>query len=118
MSNQVTIMSDTVEEMSRIVRTFAEPWQPGDSVKAGINRAARRLRLTYRRATTFWYGRQCNVLATEADQMRAAYASPLGVELRAFAERAAELRERQNALRGRLHATDCEMAFGGVPENV
>ena len=40
-------------EVRDIVHLAAEPWRAGDSVKAGISRAARRLGLSFRRARTF-----------------------------------------------------------------
>jgi hypothetical protein len=61
----------TVTEMQAIVRFAAEPTRAGELVKAQINRAARILGLTPRRAETFWYGRPGRVLAEEADAMRA-----------------------------------------------
>lgn len=65
-------MRDAVAlEMQRIVREAAEPWSPGDSVKAAIGRAARALGLPFRRARTFWYASPCAVRAEEADQLRA-----------------------------------------------
>ncbi len=57
-------------EMQGIVRGAAEPWAPGDGVKAGIGRAARRLGLRYRRARSFWYGERAAVRALEADALR------------------------------------------------
>jgi hypothetical protein len=67
-------MSDTAiaSEMQSITRNAAGPWQPGDSVKAAIGRAARALGINYRRARSFWYGESVAVRATEADRMRAA----------------------------------------------
>lgn len=58
-------------EMQMICREAAEPWFPGDSVKLGINRAARKLGIGYRRARSFWYGDEVAVRADEADKLRA-----------------------------------------------
>jgi Mg-chelatase subunit ChlI len=66
-------MSDTtLHEMQKITRLAAEPRAPGDSTKAAIDRAARSLRLTYRRARSFWYATPGTaVRAWEADRVRA-----------------------------------------------
>lgn len=66
MTNPIT------HEMMQIVRGAAEPWHPGDSVKVGIGRAARRLGLGYRRAQSLWYGTAPAIRADEADKLRAA----------------------------------------------
>lgn len=72
-SNQDKIVTnqDTMAEMQDLVRQASEPWLPGDSVKAAIGRAARRLGLPHRRARTLWYAAPAAVLAWEADQIRA-----------------------------------------------
>ena len=49
-------MSRTIQEFQGIVRAAAEPREAGDSVKAAIGRAARRLQLGYGRARGLWYG--------------------------------------------------------------
>ncbi len=70
--NKGALMSDAIlSEMRDITRRAAEPWSPGDSAKAAIGRSARRLRLTYRRAYTFWYAAPAAVRAEEADRLRA-----------------------------------------------
>jgi hypothetical protein len=59
-------------DMQRIVRLAAEPLEPTDSVKARIGRAARRLKLNYRRAYAFWYASDgTSPRAIEADRIRA-----------------------------------------------
>jgi hypothetical protein len=64
-------MSAALLEAHYIVREAAEPWTPGDSVKAGINRAARVLDLSFRRAKTFWYcAPEGRVGADEIDHLR------------------------------------------------
>lgn len=60
------------DEMAAIVRQAAAPVQPGESVGALVNRAARRLGLGPRRARAYWYGEVRNVPAEEADRLRAA----------------------------------------------
>ena len=89
-------MSDAIlAEMQSIVRTAAQPWAPGDSVKAGILRASRKLGLSYRRTRTFWYGASCAVLAAEADRLRRA-------ELAFLAQRRATLTTELKAIAARL----------------
>ncbi len=61
----------TVSELQEILREAANPPRAGELVKAQINRAARVLGLTPRRAETFWYGRPTRILAEEADRLRA-----------------------------------------------
>lgn len=66
-------MTDPVAvEMQAIVRLASQPWEPGDSVKVAIARAADVLNLSYRRARSFWYLELVAVRAVEADRMRAA----------------------------------------------
>lgn len=65
-------MPDVALEMHAIVRFAAEPPRPGETAKAAIRRAARRLRISYRRAYTFWYRQPAAVRAEEADALRAA----------------------------------------------
>lgn len=88
-----------VAEMQGIVRRAAAPGAVGESTKAAINRAARRLGLSYRRTRTFWYGSHCAVLALEADRMRA-------VELRLLAERRTRLTAELNQVTARLNALE------------
>jgi hypothetical protein len=94
-------MSDTAiaSEMQSITRRAAEPWLPGDSVKAAIGRAARTLGIGYRRARSFWYGESVAVRAFEADQMRAA-------ETLLLTQRRQRLEQELAALRARLDGAD------------
>jgi hypothetical protein len=62
-----------VVDYQQIVRRAAEPCPAGDSVKAAIGRAARRLRWKYTRTRAFWYAdERINVKDFEADQLRSA----------------------------------------------
>lgn len=61
-----------IVEMQAIVRLASQPWEPGDSVKVAITRAADVLNLSFRRVRSFWYGEPISVRAVEADRMRAA----------------------------------------------
>jgi hypothetical protein len=61
-----------IVEMQAIVRLASQPWEPGDSVRVAITRAADVLGLSYRRARSFWYQEVVSVRAVEADRMRAA----------------------------------------------
>ena len=80
-----------VAEMQDIVRMAAEPRPPVDSSKGAINRAARALGITYRRARSFWYGHTEKVLVREAEAER----------LRA---------EHQRLLLARIARLECEIA--------
>jgi hypothetical protein len=51
--------------MHALVRDAAWPGEPGESVKAAIRRASRRLGLAYSRAHQHWYGRARTVPAAE-----------------------------------------------------
>ena len=104
LTDRVKPMTDTVAEMSHIVRALSEPWQPGDSVKAAINRVSRLTELGTTRLTTFWYSRPCAVLAGEADHLRALYSQHLEREITRSALRLALLRERQEALKEKQNA--------------
>jgi hypothetical protein len=97
-------MTNAVMEMTEIVRAAAEPWAPGDSVKAAINRASRRLSISPRRATTFWYSRPAAILAHEADSLRRWYAQHCDQEAARLVQRLAEIRRRQEAFEKREHA--------------
>ena len=95
-------MADTAtiaNEMQAITRHAAEPWLPGESVKAAIGRAARTLGIGYRRARSFWYGEAVAVRAIEADRMRAA-------ELALLAQRHRRLMLELAAIKARLDAAD------------
>jgi hypothetical protein len=86
-------------EMQSITRRAAEPWLPGDSVKAAIGRASRTLGIGYRCARSFWYGETVSVRAFEADQMRAA-------ELALLSQRQERLRHELALITARLDAAD------------
>lgn len=88
---------DAAAEAQQLVRAAAEPREPGESVKASINRAARRLGLKPRRVEQAWYRQPARWLSTEMDTMRA---------------RAADaLRARQARLRSELAALDERLAL-------
>lgn len=81
-----------------LVRRIAEPRDVGDSVKAAIVRAARRLGFPFSRTKDLWYGDARRIDASEMDRLR---------DL--AAKREAELlRSRLLALRDGLAATDAE----------
>lgn len=93
-------MSDVAamrQEMQGIVRSAAEPWQPGDSIKAALYRATRALGLPPSRVRKFWYS-QADTWGWEADRLRAwaSYADArkserLHAELKALQERQGRL---------------------------
>jgi hypothetical protein len=104
-------MSDAlVAEMRSIARRAAEPWMPGDSVKAAIGRASRALGIGYRRTRSFWYGETVTVRAVEADRMRAA-------ELQLLARRRCQLQREIAAIKARLEARGgADEALGCPPD--
>lgn len=75
MHNPGRNMSDCVrgihDEMQDLARLAAEPWSPGDSVKAAIVRASRRLHWSFSRTRCAWYGKECAWRASEVDAARA-----------------------------------------------
>lgn len=109
-------MSDgIVLEMQQIVRSAAEPWAPGDSVKAGIRRAARQTGLSYRRAETFWHAavKPAAVRAIEADALRAWHAAWLDRQAEWLETRAAEYRAKREAIEARRGlGADCQGDLG------
>ncbi len=58
-------------EMQTIAHRAAEPWAPGDSIKAAIDRASRRTGIGFRRMRTLWYRQTEAISAVEADTLRA-----------------------------------------------
>jgi len=71
-SSSGSAMSALAESQS-LIRRVAEPCPAGDSVKAAIGRAARRLRWSYTRARAFWYADdRIKVSADEINQLRTA----------------------------------------------
>lgn len=63
-------MPPVTAELRSIVIEAAWPSEPGESVKAAIGRAARRLRLTHARTRAYWYDLVRLVPAEEADHLR------------------------------------------------
>lgn len=61
---------DVLSEASALVRRVAEPRQVGDSVKAAINRVARRLGWPPNRTKDVWYRRARRIDAFEMDLLR------------------------------------------------
>lgn len=57
-------------EMTTLIRTVASPAMPGESVKAVIARAARRLGFTYSRTRGLYYGEARRIDAREIDRAR------------------------------------------------
>jgi len=74
-------MGLSIAEASSFVRRVAEPRPDGDSVKAAILRASRRLQWTFTRTKDIWYcDPRIRISAAESDQLRAKF-SELEVEL-------------------------------------
>lgn len=60
----------SVVEASELVRRVAEPRAVGDSVKAAIVRAARRLGFPHSRTKDLWYAHARRIDADEMDRLR------------------------------------------------
>jgi len=60
----------SLAEASNLIRRAAEPRPVGDSVKAAISRAARKLNLTFARAKSIWYGEAHRIDVVEMDALR------------------------------------------------
>jgi len=113
-ANERAPMSTTlIEEMQRIVRAAAEPRPCGDSVKSAIGRAARALRLNYRRAYTFWHGYQATVLAEEADRLRSLDWTLMRARYARLEAELSELEAQINERSGKSH--DTSIADHGSP---
>ena len=97
-------VSSPADEAAALLRQVAEPRPVGDSVKAAIRRAARRLGFGYRRTKTIWYGETTRIGAEEMDALRRA-TSRLRAEEVARAEAVVAI-DRLVALRGALAASD------------
>jgi hypothetical protein len=64
--------ASSIEEARTLVRQCAEPCPAGDSVKAAIRRASRRLDLSFSRTRNMWYGDARRIDAQEMDRLRQA----------------------------------------------
>ncbi|SFK16742.1 hypothetical protein [Methylocapsa palsarum] len=87
---------NAIEEASALVRAVAEPCPPGDSVKAAIVRARRRLGWSYSRTRAVWYADlRIRLAAYELDDLRA----------KALAPRVEKERDRYESLIDRIGGT-------------
>lgn len=90
-------MSNSIaSECCFIVRFASEPWEPGDSIKAKINRAAARLNIGVRRATAFWYQEDITITAEEIDALRLAQIRLTDNKIERLEAELLKLRELQN----------------------
>ncbi len=96
-------------EASSLLRQLAEPRPAGDSVKAAINRAARRVQFTAVRATAIWYRLARVIRAEEMDALRRA--ADQRREEQEGRHEYRELLDRLSILENRLATTD-EDFFG------
>jgi uncharacterized sporulation protein YeaH/YhbH (DUF444 family) len=90
-------------DISLSLRELAEPWSPGDRVKAAIDRAAKRARLPYWRAFDIWYGKARRIEQHEIDAVVAALADKKRMETR---NEVRDLRKRLEILESRLTQVD------------
>lgn len=92
-----------VVEYQQIVRRAAEPRPVGDSVKAAIGRAARRLCWKYTRTRAFWYaGDRINVKDYEADRLRELKKQTAGAENNDVLARLESVEQMLRALASRM----------------
>jgi hypothetical protein len=62
--------ASSIDEAQTLVRRCAEPRPPGDSVKAAVRRASRRLGIPFSRTRDIWYGDARRIDAEEMDRLR------------------------------------------------
>ena len=62
--------ASSIDQAQTFVRRCAEPRLPGDSVKAAIRCASRRLGLSFTRTRDIWYGDARRIDAAEMDRLR------------------------------------------------
>jgi hypothetical protein len=92
---------NTIGEASLLVRAVAEPCPAGDSVKAAISRARRRLGWSYSRTRAVWYADiRIKLAAYELDELRA----------RAVALRLDRERDRYESLADRIARLESALA--------
>ena len=60
----------SITEAQSLVRRCVKPGPPGESVKAAIRRASRRLDLPFSRTKNIWYGDARRINAEEMDRLR------------------------------------------------
>lgn len=72
LSSGVSRVSAAVIEASRLLRVLAEPPSIGDTIKAQLSRAARRIPFwSYRRVKAVWYGEVHSIDADDLEALRA-----------------------------------------------
>lgn len=64
------LRSEARKEAAALVRAVAEPSHPRDTVRARITRAAKRLKLSYRRTEDIWRGEAHRIESYEMDKLR------------------------------------------------
>jgi hypothetical protein len=62
--------ASSIDEATILVRRCAEPRPAGDSVKAAIRRASKRLEISFSRTREIWYGDARRIDAAEMDRLR------------------------------------------------
>jgi hypothetical protein len=104
------------EEARRLVRLLAEPAPAGDSVKAAICRAGRRLPAwSHNRVRDVWHGEpRIKVRAEELDQLRAL--TKQQIEERAEKDAVGKLRARIERIEQLLCALNAERSSAGATE--
>lgn len=118
--------SSEISNSMRLVQIAAEPRPPGDSVRAAIGRACRKLGWRFNRTREIWYGNARRIGANEMDQLRALErerdAKSSATERARYLEQLAVLRTRLQMRDPEFHRADClaidwllnEIANGGL----
>lgn len=93
---------NAIEEAARLIRGIAEPCPPGDSVKAAISRASRRIGWSFSRTRAIWYAdARIRLAAEELDDLRS----------KARASQAEKERDLYHALLQRIARLESAVAF-------
>lgn len=106
----------SVNEASVLVRCVAEPREVGDSVKAAIVRAARRLGFSFSRTKDLWYADARRIDAAEMDKLRDVAAKREANALRAqlLAARNALAATDEEFHRPQINALECALRNMGA----
>lgn len=102
-SSEFSDKSADISDAMRFVRLAAEPRAVGDSIKAAINRAARKLHWSPTRTRDIWYGHARRIDVAEMDALRALERARLDADF--ITERRRNI-EQLAVLRTRLHMRD------------
>lgn len=110
-SSEIPDKSSDISDAMRLVRFAAEPRQVGDSIKAAITRASRRLGWSASRTRDIWYGNARRIDVPEMDALRALErerdAGAEAADRQRYIEQLAVLRTRLQMRDPEFHRADC-----------